>query len=577
MSNRSYLRTKAPAQSSSATIPANQVQARPFTIQTQALATRDMATQRDQASRFDANLMQNLGLQPKLTVGQPGDKYEQEADSVAAQVVEQINMPQTQAVQQQAVPEEEEDLQMKPLADSIRRQEMPEEEEELQAKPDLQQKADGGSAAAPQVESSIAQAKGQGQPLSDDVRGSMEGAFGADFSGVRVHTDAQSNQLNTSLQSRAFTTGQDIFFKQDEFSPGNRGGQELLAHELTHVVQQTGTIQKKPDITPATFPVIQRAVPAALAAIGTALVSETAVAASTVGSAAIGAAATVASGAGAIAPGSSGVETVQLESGWVSNTAKHDLDLITQYRLINAYVDHWVATHQGQSLSTTEEEVTTTSTTTGTTQPGRSRRSPSETASTTVTTSTRDAGPAQGGGEVDQAILSIVKTSVQRQIEADLNANTQSMDNQEFIWSDSGEHTADWFGTVGAVEFAHVRGSLLKETLRLNANASQIPNLVVPEKDVEKTVTQFRGGQIRRGPSMSIGYGDDLGINLIGGGPTKQHESNAGHGKHIYSMSWNWDDNTTTSDFNVIISPEDGTPDVSVDWGNTSPDDFSWI
>lgn len=66
----------------------------------------------------------------------------------------------------------------------------------------------------------------------------MEQAFCADFSGVKVHTDGQSDQLNQSIQARAFTTGQDVFFGQGEYNPGSRGGQELLAHELTHVVQQ---------------------------------------------------------------------------------------------------------------------------------------------------------------------------------------------------------------------------------------------------------------------------------------------------------------------------------------------------
>lgn len=253
MSDRSYLRTKAPIQGSSDFAPANQVQSRPFVAQTKALGDSQ------QASQFDAGLMQNLGLQPKLTVGQPGDKYEQEADNVAGQVVEQINSPQAQqkTLQREAMSEKEEELQMKPLADSIQRQEMPEEEElqqkpladtvqreaiseeeeDLQMKPDVQRQAVGGDASA-QVESEISGARGQGQPLSDDVRGSMEGAFGTDFGGVRVHTDEQSNQLNTSLQSRAFTTGQDIFFKKDEFDPGSQDGQELLAHELTHVVQQ---------------------------------------------------------------------------------------------------------------------------------------------------------------------------------------------------------------------------------------------------------------------------------------------------------------------------------------------------
>jgi hypothetical protein len=68
----------------------------------------------------------------------------------------------------------------------------------------------------------------------------MESSFGADFSGVRVHADAQSDTLNQSLNARAFTTGQDVFFRQGAYSPGSSGGRELLAHELTHVVQQNG-------------------------------------------------------------------------------------------------------------------------------------------------------------------------------------------------------------------------------------------------------------------------------------------------------------------------------------------------
>jgi hypothetical protein len=77
----------------------------------------------------------------------------------------------------------------------------------------------------------------------------MGKAMGADFSGVKVHTDSQSDKLNRSLSSRAFATGPNLFFKQGEYNPGSRSGQELIAHELTHVVQQgsTPTYQKKTD------------------------------------------------------------------------------------------------------------------------------------------------------------------------------------------------------------------------------------------------------------------------------------------------------------------------------------------
>ena len=95
------------------------------------------------------------------------------------------------------------------------------------------------------VEENIQQARGSGQTMPEQIRGSMEQAFGADFSGVKIHTDGQADNLNQSLQARAFTTGRDIFFRQGEFNPGSSNGQELLAHELTHVVQQNGTAVQK--------------------------------------------------------------------------------------------------------------------------------------------------------------------------------------------------------------------------------------------------------------------------------------------------------------------------------------------
>ncbi|WP_414553463.1 DUF4157 domain-containing protein, partial [Anabaena sp. CCY 0017] len=151
------------------------------------------------------------------------------------------------SIQRMDVPEEEE-LQMKPEITSLQRQEEP--EEELQAKSILQrQEAIGGGEASTDLDTAINSARGSGQEMADNIRQPMEQAFGADFSGVKVHTDGQSDQLNQSIQARAFTTGQDVFFRQGEYNPGSRGGQELLAHELTHVVQQNGvTVQRYPQL-----------------------------------------------------------------------------------------------------------------------------------------------------------------------------------------------------------------------------------------------------------------------------------------------------------------------------------------
>jgi len=199
-------------------------------------------------------------IQPKLTIGAPGDKYEQEADRVASQVVQHIHSPSPNAdhaVQREAMPEEEE-LQMKPM---LQREAIPEEEEELQMKPmlqreampeeeELQMKPTGGMVtgdASPHLETEIQRAKGSGQILAPELQAKMGQAMGADFSGVRVHTNPQADQLNRSIQAKAFTTGQDIFFRQGAYQPGSQSGQELIAHELTHTIQQgaSAKVQRK--------------------------------------------------------------------------------------------------------------------------------------------------------------------------------------------------------------------------------------------------------------------------------------------------------------------------------------------
>ena len=167
-----------------------------------------------------------LAVQAKLALGPVGDRYEQEADRVAQRVVETISSPDQGAVQRQEVEEEE--------------------DEELRRKVDVAGLAPaGGLDVGPDLESAIQRARGGGQPLSDGVRQPMERAFGADFGGVRIHADGEADSLNRSIQARAFTTGQDIFLRQGEHRPGSSEGQRLLAHELTHVVQQNrGAMQR---------------------------------------------------------------------------------------------------------------------------------------------------------------------------------------------------------------------------------------------------------------------------------------------------------------------------------------------
>jgi len=103
---------------------------------------------------------------------------------------------------------------------------------------------------SPEVERAIQQDRSGGHPLDGTVRLQMESAMGADFSAVRVHTGDTSDGLNRALEARAFTTGHDIFFRQGAYQPGSSTGRELLAHELTHVVQQTGSaVQRQMEVS----------------------------------------------------------------------------------------------------------------------------------------------------------------------------------------------------------------------------------------------------------------------------------------------------------------------------------------
>src|SRR5208337_2739436 len=87
----------------------------------------------------------------------------------------------------------------------------------------------------------IARVTGGGQPVDARLGQSMGQLMGADFSAVRVHTDAESDGMCRSIQATAFTTGQDLFFRKRAYDPGTPAGQELIAHEFTHVVQQEGS------------------------------------------------------------------------------------------------------------------------------------------------------------------------------------------------------------------------------------------------------------------------------------------------------------------------------------------------
>jgi Domain of unknown function (DUF4157) len=99
-------------------------------------------------------------------------------------------------------------------------------------------RSQGAGPLDPEIEADIRSAQGGGRPLDDHVRGDMESHFGVDLSAVRVHADSRADALSRSVQADAFTTGTDVFFRSGRFTPESGEGRKLLAHELTHVVDQ---------------------------------------------------------------------------------------------------------------------------------------------------------------------------------------------------------------------------------------------------------------------------------------------------------------------------------------------------
>ncbi|MEL6149064.1 MAG: DUF4157 domain-containing protein [Chloroflexota bacterium] len=206
--------------------------------------------QSSHGNQFVSRLIQRMGagdatslkfpVQAKMSVTPAGDAYEKEADAVAASVVQKM---QSDNVQREDMGEEEEVMMKR-----IQREDMGDEEEVMMKRIQRAEVGEEGGDISSGLESEIESARGGGQSLPDNVAQKMGNAMGADLSGVKVHTDSKADELNNAVQARAFTTGSDIFMKKGEYNPGTKSGQELLAHELTHTVQQGASpVQKKKD------------------------------------------------------------------------------------------------------------------------------------------------------------------------------------------------------------------------------------------------------------------------------------------------------------------------------------------
>ncbi|HWB25902.1 MAG TPA: DUF4157 domain-containing protein [Chitinophagaceae bacterium] len=174
-------------------------------------------------------------FQPKLSVNTPGDIYEQEADAMADKVMRMADSPFNH------------DVFFKPANNIVHRKCRACEEEEQQ----VQRKESGAeeTQGADHLDSYVSSLGASGQPMPENSRKFFEPKFGRDFSNVRLHTDSAAAKSAQSINALAYTAGNNIVFNTGQYSPGSSTGQRLIAHELTHVVQQTGMLQRKQDIS----------------------------------------------------------------------------------------------------------------------------------------------------------------------------------------------------------------------------------------------------------------------------------------------------------------------------------------
>ncbi len=195
-------------------------------------------------------------IQAKLKVSEPGDKLEREADATADRVMrvpepvlrtseDQAQLKEQEQLQKEALPEEKVQKADMP-EEKVQKQDMPEENVQMQQDDNVQLKSkEDPVAVSASLQSAIQNKTEGGQQMTSKVRQFMEPRLGADFSSVMIHKDTRSDELNKALNARAFTYKNHIFFAQGQYQPDNSEGKRLLAHELTHTLQQGAATVRK--------------------------------------------------------------------------------------------------------------------------------------------------------------------------------------------------------------------------------------------------------------------------------------------------------------------------------------------
>jgi len=215
-------------------------------------------TKRNRASAF----IQSGPIQTSLTIGQPDDPFEKEADEVAKQVVGELDHSNSIEKNLSGIGIQKMLVKPMPVNHSISLKKIQklrplqspkvqtkcsacEKEEKLHPKSENTGLSGPETEVPTEIETQINNMQGGGQTLDELTKKAMEASFGADLSNVKVHTDSQAVQMSQQLNAHAFTVGSDIFFNEGRYQPQTKMGAGLLAHELTHTVQQGAVVQNK--------------------------------------------------------------------------------------------------------------------------------------------------------------------------------------------------------------------------------------------------------------------------------------------------------------------------------------------
>jgi Domain of unknown function (DUF4157) len=181
----------------------------------------------------------NKAQKKEMKEEEPVQKMEEEeVQNKEMKEEEPVQKMEEEEVQNKETKEEEPVQKME--EQEVQKKEMKEEEpvQKKEEEKDKVQKKETTTKGKSEIETNLKKSKGGGNPMSKAIKLEMENSFSADFSSIRIHTDSNAVSMCQEMKAQAFTNGSDIYFNKGKYNPNSTAGKQLLAHELTHTIQQ---------------------------------------------------------------------------------------------------------------------------------------------------------------------------------------------------------------------------------------------------------------------------------------------------------------------------------------------------